>query len=579
MDWISFLTSIGSASIEFAWLPLGTWTIAALPLFAISRLISARQPVIHYQACIALILSLPLGFLFMQIPEINAPTADFQQSISAYIDTHIPGAPGTTTEPPPLEATPTPIEPVSNTTPNTLTWIGLFSAVAGLTSLWLLIRLYLKMSLVRSQFSYLRPVTDTETLSTLNALTRSLGIKRKVQLLLDTPDSIPCTLGWRKPLIVIPDGIESDHLSLKTTLLHELTHIRRNDYLWSLVIRALGALFIYHPLVHLLCRDVKTYRELSCDSELINRRAVNPAEYAHLLLQFAQSSQSSLPIKMRQPKSDLKRRVSSMQHYSHYKPTTSITFLPIVLLIPALFLSCSIGQNKQNESDVNEIDLSDIGISFNLPDGWVVGEQNRWTPKSSYESSLKNYPADIHPVYHSILKRIKPRWRPNRIAQGSDFFMSTNISDPLSDDFMNGKVPFYRFALTIDYSTHKRKESRELWREGKCKSQEKVYFCKDPKDWQVNMYDYKRVRQLDKSEIPFDADSGFLHEQNFQYGAEEGLHTRWLIYHFFAVKGKKTYHFRLTGVSLQSDKSAYIENGTLLSEQSIADMMGSIRFH
>ena len=268
-----------------------------------------------------------------------------------------------------------------------------------------------------------------------------------------------------------------------------------------------------------------------------------------------------------------------MQHYSHYKPATSIAILPLVLLIPALFLSCSVGHNGQGENDINEINLSDIGLSINLPDGWIAAEQWRVTPQSSYEASLETYPADIHPVYHSILKRKKPRWRPNRLVQGYNLFMSTNISDPLSDDFMAGKVPFYRFALTINYGTYKKKESRELWREGMCKSDTGVYYCKDSKGWHVNMYDYKRVRQLDPSEIPFGADSGFLYEQNFQYGAEEGMHTRWLIYHFFAVKGKKTYHFKLTGTSLHSDKSDYTESGTLLSENSIAEMMTSIRFH
>ena len=581
MDWISFFTSIGRISIEYVWIPLGIWTIAALPLFFLSRLVSNRQPVIHYQACIVLLLSLPLGFLFMPFASVDVPSAEFQQNISIYIDSYIPVAPSTTVKQVAPQAIPLTSEVVSTVTFSAVTWIGLLSAVAALLSLWFFIRLLLNISLIRSTYSYLSPVTTPETLSILGSLTRSMGIKREVQLLLDSSGTIPCTLGWTKPIVVIPEGIEHDHHTLRTTLLHELTHIRRNDYLWGVVTQFLAALFIYHPFVHILCRDLNTYRELSCDSELIQLRAVDPAAYARLLLRFSISSQSPLSIKIKQPKSDLKKRISSMQRYSHYKPATSIVILPMVLLIPTLFLSCSVGKNGQEENNPNEINLSDIGMTFNLPKGWVVGKQTRVTPKSSYESSLEDFPADINPVYHSILKKRKPWWRPNRLVWGTNFFVSSNLSDVLSDDFTAVHPPFYKFDLRITYDDQRRrsKENLELWREGKCKRAGEIYYCKDPKDWQVNTNNYKRIRQLDKSEIPFDADSGFLYESNFQYGPEDGMHTRWLIYHFFTVKGKKTYHIMLTGISLHSDKSDYTESGTLLSENSIAEMMASIRFH
>ena len=575
MDWISFFTSVGSASIALVWIPLGIWTIAALPLFLLSRLLSARQPVIHYQSCIALLLSLPLGFLFMPFANFEAPTASLTQDISTYLESYAvaPSGPTQIRAPEVIPSSPPTTETVSF---NTFTGVGILTLLVALVSFWFCIRLLLKIYLVGTQYSNLEPTSNPGTQSELDALTQSLSIKRLPQLLVAPQDTIPCTRGWRKPVIVIPEGIEADKHALRTTLLHELTHIRRNDYLWGLITRFLASIFTYHPFVHILHRDINTYRELSCDCELINQHTVDPAEYARLLLRFTLSARSSLSISMIQPKSALKRRVASMQRYAKPKPVIGLTILPIVLLIPALFLSCSNGQLDTNSQNSNQIGLKDIDLSFTIQEGWIIGESKRKNRKNAYQHFLDTTPVSLHHIYDKR-KLFLERMLPDKTTYGENVYLYTDVNKTNVGDVIEGTRNFYRYELSVRYlliSVFNR-EQRKHWRNGECKSNQTGEYELCERSSPERTF----IRKLDKNELLFNADSGYLFEEKFQYGGYEGMHSKQLIYYFYKIQGQNMYRIIFMGTATDPEHAVYTESESLLDNPELSNMLASIRFH
>ncbi len=78
-------------------------------------------------------------------------------------------------------------------------------------------------------------LSDPALTETLAALVRSLGLSRPVQLLRSTLLSVPVTIGWLRPVILMPATAMTglNEIQLRAIVAHELAHIRRYDYLLS----------------------------------------------------------------------------------------------------------------------------------------------------------------------------------------------------------------------------------------------------------------------------------------------------------------------------------------------------------
>jgi beta-lactamase regulating signal transducer with metallopeptidase domain len=119
---------------------------------------------------------------------------------------------------------------------------------------------------------------------------RRMGIRRPVHAWLSSLADVPLTLGFLKPVILFPVAMAAN-LSLEqaeTILLHELAHIRRNDYLLNLGVTVLELLFFFNPFSCLLIRELKREREHRCDDWVMQFR-YDPHTYISALLSLATS--------------------------------------------------------------------------------------------------------------------------------------------------------------------------------------------------------------------------------------------------------------------------------------------------
>ena len=138
-----------------------------------------------------------------------------------------------------------------------------------------------------------KPSIDLKLFTTVKA--SHFGIKRKVQLWLSATIKAPVTFGFLKPIIVLPVAL-ANQLSMQqaeTLILHELTHIKANDYLlnWALII--VENIFFFNPFTISICKKIRLEREKYCDSNVIAFE-YSPLLYAETLLQ-AQHIQQYIP--------------------------------------------------------------------------------------------------------------------------------------------------------------------------------------------------------------------------------------------------------------------------------------------
>ena len=99
----------------------------------------------------------------------------------------------------------------------------------------------------------------------------------------------PLTLGIRKPVLILPERFfaQVTEGDLACALCHEISHIRRHDFLLNLIYEVLLLPLSYHPFALLIKTRVDQSRELACD-ETAAKFSTREA-YARSLFSIAQS--------------------------------------------------------------------------------------------------------------------------------------------------------------------------------------------------------------------------------------------------------------------------------------------------
>ena len=173
--------------------------------------------------------------------------------------------------------------------PSTYTgWISLVYLTGLLIHALNMISGFYRLSEVRNKkrlVSY--PVWDEQII----ALCKKLNIQKSIGLYLGERVLSPFTAGFIRPVIIFPIAL-INRLSpeqVEAIVLHELAHIKRNDYLWNIILKVMETILFFNPFVWMLSQSVKEEREFACD-DLVILHTSNPLNYSRALLNLAESS-------------------------------------------------------------------------------------------------------------------------------------------------------------------------------------------------------------------------------------------------------------------------------------------------
>ena len=119
-----------------------------------------------------------------------------------------------------------------------------------------------------------------------------LGIKRNVNIWYSSKVFTPLTFGFLKPVILMPIAIMNS-LTIKETealIIHELTHIKNNDYLLNWLLLLTETIYFFNPFVKIISKKIKLEREKNCDTSVIQFN-YSSITYAETLLKIARQTQ------------------------------------------------------------------------------------------------------------------------------------------------------------------------------------------------------------------------------------------------------------------------------------------------
>ncbi len=116
-------------------------------------------------------------------------------------------------------------------------------------------------------------------------IANQLGMSKRVLVFASELVKSPVTVGYFKPMILIPVAALNNLSTqqVEAILLHELSHIRRFDYLVNFMISIINTILYFNPFVKLFMKNIEEERENCCD-ELVLQFGYDKLGYASALL-------------------------------------------------------------------------------------------------------------------------------------------------------------------------------------------------------------------------------------------------------------------------------------------------------
>ncbi len=276
-----------------------------------------------------------------------------------------------------------PTTPVAADNSSGFTVAGIFAAIQSQMPLlllgWLLGVFIAAIKLTGGYFYMKRKIGKAltncpETLKgLLPKLTGQLDL-RKVVRICEVPFlKTPAIFGHLKPVILIPIGLVS-HLSpqqVEMVILHEIAHIKRNDFLANIIQSVLEVIFFFNPAVWWISREIRQERENCCDDLIIQAQG-QPVQYIKTLAavnHFNTSGFKLLPGFFGSGRGQLLKRMQRLvgKGTSSYSPQMYKIVALLLLLLSFLYFGwVHKNQSTRDQNKVADVSAKTLYSRFNL---------------------------------------------------------------------------------------------------------------------------------------------------------------------------------------------------------------------
>ncbi len=121
-------------------------------------------------------------------------------------------------------------------------------------------------------------------LDLLRSTRQNMGIDKLISWLESPHVSSPLVIGHLKPVILFPIGLISglDARQIEAIIVHELSHIKRHDFIVNMAQSFVEVVFYFNPFVWFISNKIRIERENTCDDQALSM-GIPPHLYANTL--------------------------------------------------------------------------------------------------------------------------------------------------------------------------------------------------------------------------------------------------------------------------------------------------------
>ncbi|NTS41507.1 M56 family metallopeptidase [Flavisolibacter sp. BT320] len=271
-----------------------------------------------------------------------------------------------------------------------------------------------------------------------------LGITKKVKVAVSTLVSSPVTVGYLKPVILLPVAAMNNlsPAQVEAILLHELSHIRRYDYLLNLVVSVLHTFLYFNPFVKSFMNVIETEREACCD-ELVLQFGYDKVSYASALLHLEKSSGRHQALAMAAAgKQNLLARIEKIVGMEKKKTFKLVQIVPLFLAMFCVLFFNSVLIIKDARSGEAMTYTSDVAVltpwqlnnkpeQFDTRELSPAAKESALTAKATYEENKATDQVKIE-VYDLVEEK-------ELVAENAPVPVNNNII-PVNYDDVDGSL-------------------------------------------------------------------------------------------------------------------------------------------
>lgn len=277
----------------------------------------------------------------------------------------------------------------------------------------------------------------------LSKCIKTLNIKPNVLLSITEKVNVPMVIGTLKPVILLPLA-SVNNLTIEQTetiLLHELAHIKRNDYLINMIQVIIETLFFYNPFVWLISKNIRIEREYCCD-DIVTSNSGATIDYAHALAELSKL-QASNKLSMAATGNNKYKLLNRIKRIIEMKKTpinkaqlTFVTILITALLLSVTMFSPTLLAQSRNDDDDNTLikkdDKKPVNIQMVTEEVTIIDDDGKTTSYKSIEDIPQQHKKLLHDIGDNVM------FGPNKkfITKSGDSFivkMEINTDAPIND--------------------------------------------------------------------------------------------------------------------------------------------------
>lgn len=205
-----------------------------------------------------------------------------------------------------------------------------------------------------------RPLESNSLLTSIDKISNTMQIKKMVSLGESSMINVPMIMGYFKPIILFPIGMINllNTEEVEAIIVHELSHVKRNDYLMNIALSVLEVLYYYHPAMWWISANVKAERENCCDDAALKHN-IDSVTYAKALVKLEEIRKSGIPalaMPFASNKHQLLNRIKRILNMEQTKNDIREKSVATVLLlfIAVLFASNTVSPSHELINDIEE---------------------------------------------------------------------------------------------------------------------------------------------------------------------------------------------------------------------------------
>ncbi|MBV9961718.1 MAG: M56 family metallopeptidase [Parafilimonas sp.] len=288
------------------------------------------------------------------------------------------------------------------------------------------------------------------------------SLKRKVKIFLSEKIACPLTMGFFKPIILIPVAA-INHLTteqMEAVILHELAHIKRADYLLFILQNVIDKIFFFNIFSIMLSNIIELERENACDDWVLQFK-YNSMHYAEALFKLGRLKALPVPVMSFGGKKDslLLIRVKRLLHNQSkpaYNFQPALIGLFSLLIATGMIISATVKPLPKNDS-VNQIVTGEASkiiepVAFKqkiLPVNVNASSKNK-SNKSSIKKEVANQIAITFNDQQQKLHDLQQQLINNQIKQALKQNYLVRVSQSL--DSLKTILPQYQQAINTQIS-------------------------------------------------------------------------------------------------------------------------------